>query len=163
MRALLSRNGMNRGSHNLQEQVQYDQTQQNPSYQPQQYHRTDGIIHFHSPSLAEDTLRRYGSLTSQPVDSNSTDTPSRVGPDGILYPFNPDDPSYTSKFPLGFGGCFKCGRSDHYNRRGCPLKDVDDEDMMNTFFKELRIHRVNFRQKEKARMVSMSCCHSIYT
>ena len=60
LRSLLYKNVMNRGSHNLQEQVQYNQTQQSQGYQPQPYNKTDGSIYFHSLSLAEDTLRRYG-------------------------------------------------------------------------------------------------------
>ena len=132
LRSLLSRNVMNRGSHNLKEQIQCNQTQQTQSYQPQPYNGTDGSIHSHSPSLVEDTLRRYGSPPLHPVDTTSMDTPSRVGPDGISYPFNPDDSLYTSKFSAEFRGCFKCGKSDHFNRRGCPLKDVDDKSCGST-------------------------------
>ena len=136
VRSLLSKNGNIRGSHNLQELAQ--------GYQYQQHDGTCGSTHFHSSSLAEDTLQRYGSPPSQSEDDNSHNLPSCVGADGISYPFKPDDPEYTSRFPMSFRGCFKCGEIDHFNRRDCPLKDKNDMTLLEVFFKELRIHRPRF-------------------
>ena len=79
--------------------------------------------------------------------------PFRVGLDGKSYPYKPDDLGYTSTFPLGFQGCFKYGKSDHWSRNNCPMKDVEDKTMLSLFFKELRIHRPEFKAKEQARMV----------
>ena len=91
LRALLLRNGKHRGYLKLQ--------RPSPDYQPQHNNSPYGSIDYQLPSLTEDTLQRYGSL---PMADNPHLLPIHVGADGKSYPFNPDNPNYTSLFPIGF-------------------------------------------------------------
>ena len=96
-------------------------------------------------SPAEQTLSRY-KAPSQPTDqSNPKNLPVRKGPDGLLYPYRLDDPTYVSKYPLGFRGCFKCGASTHFNLRDCPDRDTGTR---TEFWKELWIHKPHTKRND---------------
>ena len=100
---------------------------------------------YQNHSLAERTIASY----TDPDNKNPNNLPCRTGRDGKLYPFNPNDPTYLSKFEVGFRGCFKCGGRDHRDRANCPLANITDPALLRTFFKELEIHRPNFRSRRQ--------------
>ena len=62
-------------------------------------------VFYTSQSPAEQTLQRYkGPPTgaSNPTFPNPSNLPTRIGPSGLPHPYRADDPSYLSKYPLGF-------------------------------------------------------------
>ena len=69
---------------------------------------------------------------------NPTSNYARWGQNGRYFPFNPDNPSYLSKFDISFCGCFKCCSSDHNSRDKCPYGDNTSRYMMEIFYKESR-------------------------
>ena len=99
-------------------------------------------------SPAEQTLARYKSPSSSNQPHNPHNLPTRKGSDNLLYPYRLDDPNYTSKYPLGFRGCFKCGRDDHFNLRDCPQRDVGTR---REFWKELWIHKPHTKRQDSDR------------
>ena len=148
LRSLLSRNGNHRGSLNLHgPTIDQQSHQQNNSYES---------VNYQSPSLAEDTLWRYDNNLS---GDNPNNLPTRVGTDGVSYPFNPDDPGYLSAFPANLRGCFKCGSRDHITWKDCPLKNTNDKNLIDMFYKELKIHKPKFWATEKLQMVRIPISH----
>ena len=102
---------------------------------------------YQNQSLAEQTISSY----TDPGNKNPYNLPCRPGKDGKLYPYNPQEPTYLSKFEVGFNGCFKCGGRDHRDRAHCPLANCTDPKVLNQFFKELEIHKPGFRARRTAR------------
>ena len=100
---------------------------------------------YQNQSLAERTISSY----TDPNNRNPNNLPRRAGKDGKLYQYNPHDPTYLSKFEVGFGGCFKCGGKDHRDRASCPLSNSNDPRVLSLFFKELEIHRPGFRDRRR--------------
>lgn len=96
------------------------------------------VYQYSTLSPAEITIQRY-----KPGYSNgkygSEDPPCRKGADGQMYPYHPDDPSFISKFPLGFKGCLSCGGLDHKKRDKCPMPQTTAS--KEEFFKELWCHK----------------------
>ena len=82
-----------------------------------------------------------------------------MGIDGVSYPYNPEDPGYLSAFPTNFRGYFKCGSRDHNIWREHSLKNANDKNLMDRFYKKLRIHKPKFRSIEKLRTVRISISH----
>ena len=130
-----------------------------------------GSIYYNNKSVAESTLQRYGG------GGNNADggLPSRAGPDGRQYPFNPDDPTFLSRFEVGFRGCFKCGQTDHISREKCPFGANNSKKMLDGFYRELKIHKPAFRlqsnEKDRVSMCSSTaismvllhtCCVTYY-
>ena len=111
-----------------------------------------GSIYYNNKSVAESTLQRYGG-----GGNNVENTlPSRTGADGRQYPFNPEDPTFLSRFEIGFRGCFKCGQSDHFTRDKCPFGASTSKEMLDSFYRELKIHKPAFRnQSNDQKRVSM--------
>ena len=94
------------------------------------------ILAYGQKSPAEETMQKYSSRTPNPANLPVKD----VG--GVLYPYRLDDPSYISKYPLGFRGCFKCGvEIPHVDGfKTCPQARGDHDSKM-AFFRELWIHK----------------------
>ena len=94
------------------------------------------ILAYGQKSPAEETMQKYSSRTPNPANLPVKD----IG--GVLYPYRLDDPSFISKYPLGFRGCFKCGveipHVDGFN--ACPKARGDHAAKM-AFFRELWIHK----------------------
>ena len=63
------------------------------------------------------------------------------------YPYNPAEPEYLRKYPIGFRGCFKCGSTGHYRKEYCPMGPIKDGKLLDTFFKEFKIHKSNHEQR----------------
>ena len=105
-----------------------------------------GDLYYNSQSVAEATLQQYGGGGQNNANRNAG-MPTRAGPDGRQYPFNPDDPLYLSKFEVGFRGCFKCGAPDHNRREQCPLRNEPSYEKLQIFYKELKIHKPAFRHR----------------
>ena len=78
-----------------------------------EYRNGDGICHgdinqFHQqPSLAEGVLQDHKGLHDVPTYRN----PST----GVEYPYDKEY-NFTSRFPVGFKGCFICGGGNHFSR-----------------------------------------------
>ena len=114
---------------------------QSASNQPPPVHppndTANRILAYGQKSPAEETIQKYSSRTPNPMNLPVKDIR------GVLYPYRDDDPSYISKFPLGFRGCFKCGvetaHSDGFN--SCPKSRTGDQAAKMAFFRELWIHK----------------------
>ena len=63
------------------------------------------ILAYGQKSPAEETMQKYSSRTPNPANLPVKD----VG--GVLYPYRLDDPSYISKYPLGFRGLKGMGKT----------------------------------------------------
>ena len=70
---------------------------------------------------------------------------------------------YTSINSLGFKGCFKCGSKEHWNCCDCPLGNTNDKNTLDKFFREMRIYRPKFRQRENDRLVRLLINFSFIT
>lgn len=105
-----------------------------------------GSLYCNNQSVAESTLQHYGS-GGQHGDNTSNGLPTRAGPDGRQYPFNPDDSAFLSIFEVGFRGCFKRGQSDHNRREQCPFGSSNSKEMLNAFYRDLKIHQPAFRKQ----------------
>ena len=116
---------------------------------------TTGTLMYTNQSQAEETLSRYGDGSEQHKDPK-VNLHVRRGADGKDYPFNPDDPEYTSKFCIGFRGCFKCGKTDHWDRRSCALGNVTDKVLLDIFYRELAIHKPKFRGDHSRKPITVS-------
>jgi len=101
--------------------------------------------HYTNQSQAETTIQRYsgGGI----VGANKI--PTKEGTDGRLYPYNPRFPKYLRKFPVGFGGCFKCGDPSHYWRNECPRGCDNSPDVADIFWRELKIYKTYFENKQR--------------
>lgn len=109
-------------------------------------------IFYHSTSPAEQTLQRYTappSNTTQNGPPNPLNLPTRPGPTGLPHPFRQDDPTYLSRFPLGFRGCFKCGSQDHNSWKDCPHQRNGGN--KREFFRELWIHKPHLKRSDFSR------------
>ena len=78
---------------------------------------------------------------------NKWNVPARRGEKDLLYPFSKHDPSYLSKFPLNFNGCFICGRIPHSDKNMCPMKEQTGA--MDAFYRELNIHNPHTDRQNK--------------
>ena len=112
---------------------------------------TDQPVHqgqlflYQRQSPAEQTLAKYKDTSQRTDQPNPKNLPVRTGPDGLLYPYRLDDPTYISKYPLGFRGCFKCGATNHFNLRDCPERDSGTR---TKFWKELWIHKPHTKRND---------------
>ena len=113
--------------------------------------QTHGDLYFSSYSQAEATLSKYG---GGGTSGGTTDTHVHEGADGKKYPFDPNEPAYVSKFPLGWTGCYKCGKEDHWKREFCPEGNNQDQKLKEIFHKELKCHKPAFRKPAYAPRVS---------
>ena len=117
---------------------------------------------FHSNSQAENTLSRYSqhpphAPPSQPpsyphISSSSHANPrSRIKapcttkPDGLLYPYDPQNPSNISSFPTSFRGCFGCGEVTHYRFSDCPHRSKPG--VSTRFWSNLWLHKPHTKTK----------------
>ena len=141
------------GTHQYHGYQRNEQTgHHNDGHQGNQGNRqASGEIHFHGQSQAETTLSKYG---GGGASTNALEVATRVGADGKQYPYNPDDPGYLSKFPVGWRGCYKCGKEDHWKREFCPDGNNTDPVIMEAFHRELRCHKPAFRQQSYSPRVS---------
>ena len=64
-------------------------------------HSNQGNMLYHSLSLAETTTAKHDNQNS----ANIHNLPTRIGRDGRMYLFDPEDSDYTSIFEIGFLGC----------------------------------------------------------
>ena len=75
-----------------------------------------GSLHYSNQSQAEATLSKYGNRDGTNATSHGH-LHTRRGPHGLECPFDPGNPSYLSKFNVNFRGCFKCGSTEHWDRK----------------------------------------------
>ena len=118
-----------------------------------------GDIYYSNQSQAELTLSRYGNggSANHQQTTRQPSLPTKRGDDGNMYPYNPEDPEYLSHFPIGFKGCFKCGKADHWSRKFCPVGDGDDPVVMARFYKELKIHKPHMQHNDARQVIIISC------
>lgn len=110
-------------------------------------HPQGQVYKFSSVSPAETTLNRYKSPSDRRNYTPNNDIPTRKRADGQRYPYHPDDPSFLSKFPLGFRGCYRCGRTDHFRKDRCPIPDTAA--VTEEFFKELHAHKPHLKKSNR--------------
>ena len=100
------------------------------------------IYAYGQKSPAEETMQKHSSRVPNP-----TNLPVKeVG--GILYPYREDDPSYISRYPLGFRGCFKCGSETAHEDGFASCPRHRDASAKAPFFKELWIHKPHTKTKD---------------
>jgi len=58
---------------------------------------------------------------------------------GLQHPYNREKDDL-SKYPMGFRGCFACGKEDHRSGHECPLSGTSQFDK-KTFFLEMWTHK----------------------
>ena len=115
-----------------------------PPPPPYTSYQRGGETHYQSQSLAEQTLSQYSNGNRSDTERGTFVILTRKGQNGRDYPYNPANPSYLSKFPLGFRGCFKCGATDHWNRNSCPMGKSTEKELVNIFMHELVILKPKF-------------------
>ena len=115
-----------------------------------------GKLFYQRESQAEMTIRlnkekqRQSATTATTDHGNSnTHTPqSGTGVEAIMetrtvngveHPYDPEW-DFTSEFPVGFRGCFICGKDDHFSKADCPI-GIGDRSIRQKFFNELWCHR----------------------
>jgi predicted amino acid-binding ACT domain protein len=105
-------------------------------------------------SQAETTLQQYASSTN----SNGS-RPDRIEPslirlnDGLMYPYDPKDPSNISDFPVDKKCCLGCGSTDHFLfKNHCPFKD--DPEYNKRFWKNLWLHKPHTKRDNHTRTTS---------
>ena len=98
------------------------------------------------PSLAEQTLSKYnGGSNNLPQPNIET----RIHPKtGLPHPYTPST-GYLSEYPLGFKGCFNCGKTDHWRSTHCPLRLAGIFDKTR-FFKELWAHKPHTKRDDNS-------------
>ena len=79
------------------------------------------------------------------------ETPTCQGAYGKQYP---GETSHLSKFPVGWIGCYKCGKEDYWKRFFCPEGNNQYPQLMDTFHKELKCHKPAFHRPTYALRVS---------
>ena len=80
-----------------------------------------------SQSSAESTMSRYqgNTMPAQGIlDNTKQHSVSKVETrlcesTGQQHPYDREN-NYLSRFPLGFRGCYNCGKSDHFSTKNCP-------------------------------------------
>ena len=80
------------------------------------------------PTLAEGVLQAHkGSVAVQTNKNRST---------GLNHPYNIEY-YYTSRFPIGFRGCFVCGATDHFGSNNYPVGINNTEEKREFFFERV--------------------------
>ena len=92
-------------------------------------------------------MSRYNGGGGNDSDSNPNTLPWKLGQDGRKYPYNPAEPEYLSKYPIGFRGCFKCDSIGHNMKEDCPMGTIKDRRLLGIFFEEFRIHKPNHEKR----------------
>ena len=82
-----------------------------------------------SPSISEQTIRQ-NSPGYSPTHYNNQHT---------VDPFDKDN-NFLSWFPVGFRGCFNCGKNDHFSTKFCPAANAGDLNIAK-FFNEMWAHK----------------------
>ena len=79
------------------------------------------LAYQHEQSIAKQTLQRYGSGSSHYTPrQNRAKIETKTHPTtGLQHPFDKER-KFLSWFPLGFRGCYNCGKQDHYSTRDFP-------------------------------------------
>ena len=139
---------------------------QQPSHPPTEPVTATAQVFYHSQSPAEQTLQRYKGNHPNTSYPNPHNLPTRIGPTGKPHPYRLDDPTYLSRFPLGFRGCFKCGADDHNSWKDCPHQR--DGGNKKEFFRELWCHKPHLKRSDftnqpyQQQPVSQSVSHHEY-
>ena len=101
------------------------------------------LLLYGNNSQAEDTIANYRG--GEQYAPKPLQLPLRAGPEGLMYPYDPDDPDYLSIYQVGFKGCFRCGQVGHYDRAQFPLNN--DLKASKLFWTELGIHKPHTKRK----------------
>ena len=120
------------------------------TFQPS--HTTAPIFNYQpsSTSQAETTMQRYlptptnpqYQSTPAPPDNNMSKPkpPTVIKADGLEYPYNPQNPSQISDYPISFRGCYGCGQPTHFRfKEDCPLRQ--DRSAKKRFWENLWLHK----------------------
>ena len=69
---------------------------------------------------------------------------------GLDHPYDIEY-DYTSRFPIGFRGCYICGATDHFGNNKCPV-GINSKEDKQAFFKKLWSHKPHMKRKNKDRL-----------
>ena len=101
-------------------------------------------------SLAETTIARYNNNDTN-VNPNyknkETKIETRLHPEtGMQHPFD-SSAIFLSRFPIGFQGCFNCGKTDHNCTRDCESAREGNFNKKN-FFSEMWAHKPHTKKND---------------
>ena len=105
------------------------------------------------PSLAEGVLQDHEGLHDVSTFRNPTT--------GVEYP-NIKEYDFTSRFPVGFKGCFICGGGDHFSKRDCK-KGINTREERKLFFNEMWAHKphTKTRSRNGETVTNVSCSETM--
>ena len=114
--------------------------------QQEQEPRVHNQVYFQrGPSLAETTIERYKGPA--PSTESRPEVETRICRDtGLQHPYDREK-DYLSKYPVGFRGCYACGKDDHRSSRECPLNQTGQFDK-NVFFLEMWAHKPHTKKSQ---------------
>jgi hypothetical protein len=113
-----------------------------------------GSVNWQSDSQAEQTLKKYQAPEIGVGNKPKQQTSFNPG----TQQHHPIDPvsGYVSKFPVGFRGCYNCGKEGHYNRNDCGV--VKTRENSTAFWYEMWCHRPDTRRRQvRQRLASVVC------
>ena len=91
------------------------------------------------PSLVDGMLQAHkGSFAVQTKKNRTT---------ALNYPYDVEY-NFTTRFPVGFRGCFICGATYQFERGSCSVK-INSKEERNLPFKELWSHKPQTKKKSK--------------
>ena len=104
-----------------------------------------GLSYFQQhQSLAEGTLTKY---KGAPNDAQKVQVKTKLHPETCQQHPYTESPYYLSDYPVGFRGCFNCGKTDHWRTANCPLKQAGIFDKTR-FFNELWAHKPHTKKSD---------------
>ena len=66
---------------------------------------------------------------------------------GLDHPYDIEF-DFTSRFPIGFRGCFVCGATDHFGTSKCPV-GIKGKVEKRLFFNEMLAHKPHTKRKSQ--------------
>ena len=100
-----------------------------------------GSTYFQQSSQAEQTITKY-------KGHHATDIQTRTDPKtNIKYPYDPEY-DFTSRFAVGFKGCYICGSVEHFSSNECP-QGISNSTERKLFFNEMWAHKPHTKRKQR--------------
>ena len=91
------------------------------------------------PSLVEGVLQEHNGRSGIPTKKNNAT--------GLDHPYDAEY-NFTSRFPVGFRGCFICGEMDHFSKMDCK-KGINTKEEILLFFNEMWAHKPHTKKRSR--------------